>query len=575
MLKTIPSGMILKLGDYLPAVEKRIEELEKIDFVNRLWAKDPSLWKDDPKAQEDIRQALGWLEAVPRMQERLGELSQFAQEVRKAGLGQVVHMGMGGSSLAPLTFKEIFAGQTDGLPLMILDTTDPATIRKIEESFPLERTLFIVASKSGTTAEPLAFGEYFYYRLREIKGERAGQNFVAITDPGSYLGELARKRDFRKVFWGYPDIGGRYSALSPFGLVPATLMGLSLKKILERTRRMIERSRPQENIHHNGGAVLGAILGELALQGREKVPLFLPKSIRALGLWLEQLLAESTGKEGKGILPIEGEPWGSPPDYQKDRLFVFYHLQNEKGGAEENFLKELERIGQPLIIIQMNDYLDLFPEFWRWEIATATAGAILKINPFDQPNVQESKEITNSFLKQVQQGGKLPEAQPTLKEGPLSFFSPWPGKDGQGLLSSFFKQRQPDSYLALLAFLPEEPGVNNLLQFIRQKVLNHFHLATTLGFGPRYLHSTGQFHKGGPNKGLFLMLTMEERGDVSIPNYPYSFGALKMAQALGDLEALKKHGRPALRIHLGFEIEKGLESLIRVMEKLWAATNNS
>ncbi|MGB9700471.1 MAG: hypothetical protein ACPL5I_13935 [Thermodesulfobacteriota bacterium] len=567
MLKNNLPGMSLKLGSYFPLINRRMKELNEINFVSRLWSKDPTLWgKDDPQAQKNIASSLGWLDVVSKIRDKVREINQFAQEILKSGFKQVVHMGMGGSSLAPLTFKKVFSPKASGLPLVVLDTTDPTTIRKIEKNYPLEKTLFINASKSGTTVEPLAFGEYFYFKLKEIKGERAGENFVVITDPGSYLEKVARERQFRKIFAGFPDIGGRFSALSPFGLVPAALLGLDLEKILETANRMMMACSAEKDIEQNEGIILGTILGEMAGQGRDKLTIFLPQPLSSFGLWLEQLLAESTGKEGKGILPIVNEPLGVAESYKEDRLFISYHLQGEFEGTLEQLLNDLEDRKDPIVVIQMRDYFDLFAEMWRWQIATATAGAILQINPFDQPNVQESKENTNSLLKELPKEGKLPTAKPSLKEDSLEFYGMGPGESAQELLQNFLDTRQPGDYFSLLAFLPEEAIIIEAMQMMRRLVRDHLGLATTLGFGPRYLHSTGQFHKGGPNKGLFMMLTAEDKEDIPIPYRPYTFGTLKMAQALGDLEALRRHGQRVLRVHLGSHIESGLEALIEIIK---------
>jgi len=565
--------MSLKLGDYFPLINKRLKELQEMNFVSRLWSKDPTLWKkDDPQAQKNIAQSLGWLDVVSKMRDKVEEINQFTQEILRSGFKKVVHMGMGGSSLAPLTFEEVFSPKASGLPLVVLDTTDPNTIRKIEKTHPLEETLFINASKSGTTVEPLAFGEYFYFKLKEIKGERAGENFAVITDPSSYLEKVAKERKFRKIFAGFPDIGGRYSALSPFGLVPAALLGLALEEILDRATKMVEACSPAKDIYQNEGIILGTVLGEMASQGKDKLTIFLPQSLSSFGLWLEQLLAESTGKEGKGILPIDNEPTGKAESYKEDRLFVFYHLAGEANSPLEKLLTALEDAGQPILIIQMKDCFDLFGEIWRWELATATAGAILQINPFDQPNVQESKENTNSLLKELPKEGKLPIATPTLKEDSLEFYSMWPGESMQELLQNFLGTRQPGDYFSLLAFLPEEAQIKEAMQMIRRLVRDHLDLATTLGFGPRYLHSTGQFHKGGPNKGLFMLLTAEDKEDVPIPNQAYTFSALKMAQALGDMEALRRHGQRVLRVHLGTQIESGLEKLVETIKKVLSSS---
>jgi len=561
------SDQILNLGPYMAAVRARLKRLEEEEFSPRLWQKDPSLWKEDPKHQLVIRNALGWLDVVGKMEKNLEDFSQFTANIKASGFKHIVHMGMGGSSLAPLTFQRAVPRPSGGLPITVLDTTDPATILRIERSVPLGETLFIVASKSGTTAEPAAFGEYFYAKVKAIKGPQAGENCVAITDPETPLVKLAQERGFRRIFWGCQDIGGRFSALSHFGLIPITLMGLNVGELLSRAKQMVQACSPSLPLGNNPGIILGAALGELALQGRDKLTLILPESISSLGLWLEQLLAESTGKEGKGILPVDGELIGEPPIYGQDRVFVYIHLAEEKDERFERSVKELQKTGQPVITIQMNDRLDLVQEFFRWEIATATAGAILQINPFDQPNVQESKDNTYRFLAKVRQEGRLPDYLPTLQEDPLSFFTDEKGEKGRDLLKAFLAKAQPGDFFALQVYLPDEPETTKALQIIRRQIRHRLGLATTMGYGPRYLHSTGQFHKGGPNKGLFLQMTADDREDALIPGSPYSFGTFKMAQAMGDLEALKAHGRRALSVHLGKNITEGLEILIRIIEE--------
>ena len=561
------TGQILNIGRYNAAVKERLRSLEEEQFSRRLWRKDPSLWKLDPENQKIISNALGWLTVVEKMKKNLDDLRQWVTEVRDAGFRHVVHMGMGGSSLAPLTFQRIFPKIQGELPVTVLDTTDPATILKIEREIPIRETLFINASKSGTTAEPLAFGEYFYAKVNDLKGNRAGENFVAITDPGTPLVKTAQERGFRRIFPGCEDIGGRYSALSPFGLVPIAMMGINVGELLSRALRMVRACGPAVPMLENPGIVLGAVMGELALRGRDKLTLFMPESIIPFGLWLEQLLAESTGKEGKGILPIDNEPPGIPSNYGEDRLFVSIRLQDEVDEALEHFIRELQQAGQPVITIQMDDRLDLAPEFFRWEVATAAAGAILRINPFDQPNVQESKDNTNRLLDRVRQDGKLPEVTATLKEGPLSFYTTEKAQNAKDLLKTFLAQARPGDFFALQAYLPEGPPITQALQTMRKHLRDRLGLATTLGYGPRFLHSTGQFHKGGPNTGLFLQLTADDAEDAAIPGTSYTFGLFKRAQALGDLEALKKHGRRVIRVHLGADIIHGLEALSQFFKK--------
>lgn len=557
---------MLSLGAYQAAIQERIASLTQARFSARLWRKDPSLWKIEPENEAVIRNALGWLHLAEKMEEQLDILSDFVAEVRAAGLRHVVHMGMGGSSLAPLVFQRTFAAPRDALPLTVLDTNDPATILNIEREVPIAHTLFIVASKSGTTPEAVAFGEYFYAKVKALKGDRAGENFVAITDPGTPLADLAQERGFRRVFLNFPDIGGRYSALSYFGLVPAALMGLDIAELLIRALRMMHACASCVPVQDNPGVVLGAAIGELARRGRDKVTFLAPEPIATLGMWLEQLLAESTGKESTGILPVAGELPGDLSAYGKDRFFVHIRLRDNFDDPFRRRVEALREAGHPVVTIQMDDRLDLGQEFFRWELATATAGAILKINAFDQPNVQESKDNTNRMLEELRQTGKLPDHPPTLTEEPLRFYAPEQAEDAKDLLRAFFAQGRPGDYIALQAYLTETPDAEQALQAIRLRLRDSLHLATTLGYGPRFLHSTGQFHKGGPNTGLFLQLTADDVEDAPIPGAPYTFGMFKRAQALGDLDTLRKHGRRVMRVDLGVDVGQGLTALGQAIE---------
>jgi glucose-6-phosphate isomerase len=549
------------LGPYAEAVQARLDRMAKEDFGPRLWRKDASLWKKGQKDQQGIPEVLGWLEVAATMADRVAEIAAFAQEVRQAGLAYVVHMGMGGSSLAPLVLQRTFPAGPQGLPLTVLDTTDPATISQIEHQALVEKTLFIVASKSGTTAEPLAYMDYFYAKVKEAKGKKAGENFVVITDPGTPLNKTAKDRGFRHAFLNFPDIGGRYSALSYFGLVPATLLGLDVGGFLDRALTMQHACGPEVPVKDNPGLVLGAILGELGLKGRNKVTFVVPEVIASLGMWLEQLIAESTGKEGTGLLPVAGEKLGDPAVYGDDRLFAYFRLAHEEEEHQEKAVAQLGAAGQPVVTIEMADRLDLAQEFFRWEIATATAGAILGINAFNQPNVQESKDNTNRLLKEMEAEGRLPEEIQSLAEGPVSLYVQ--GEAAPTVvetLRSFLGQARPGDYVALLAYLTEDSAVELALADLRHTLRDQLRLATTVGYGPRYLHSTGQLHKGGPNTGIFFELTTDEREDLPLPARPYSFGVLKHAQALGDLESLRRHGRRVMRVHLHDEASHGLET---------------
>ena len=551
----------VNLSGYEKDVNDRIALLEREQFCARLWRKDASLWKADAETQKSIRDALGWLHVAENMEANLDGLIRFTSEIKAAGFRHVLDMGMGGSSLAPLAFQHSFDVSENGLRLIVLDTTDPDTIRKIEREVDLSKTLFIVASKSGTTAEPLAFGEYFYAKVKALKGDRAGENFVAITDPDTPLVKTAKERKFRRTFLNFADIGGRYSALSYFGLLPAALMGVDVGELLIRALRMTHACASCVPAHLNPGLSLGAALGELGRQGRNKVTFIVPRSIATLGMWLEQLLAESTGKEGRGILPVSGEPLGDPSVYGNDRVFVYLRLKSQTEDSLERGVAALREAAHPVVTIELNDPLDFGQEFFRWEIATATAGSILGINPFDQPNVQESKDNTNRLLETVRTQGELPEEKPALVEAPLSLYAPKAAGTIVETLRGFLAQARPGDYVAIMAYLTEDSAIEKALQAIRLRLRDSLRLATTLGYGPRFLHSTGQFHKGGPNTGLFLQLTSDDAGDLPVPGQPYTFGIFKRAEALGDLEALRKHQRRVIRIHLGADVGKGLAAL--------------
>lgn len=555
------------LGEYESAVKHRVDQLEEEQFSSRLWRKDPSLWKKDPGDQKVITNALGWLHVAEKMEENVAELIDFAAEVRSAGLAQVVHLGMGGSSLAPLVLQRTFEPGAGGLPLTVLDTTDPASILDIERANPLEDTLFIVASKSGTTAETRALADYFYHWTSTHTIPPVGDNFVAITDPGTLLADLAGDLEFRRLFLNYTDIGGRYSALSYVGLVPAALMGLDLDDMLNRALRMVHACASSVPAQENPGVVLGAALGELALHGRDKVTFLVPESMAAFGMWLEQLIAESTGKEGKGIVPVAGEPVGAPLVYGDDRFFVYFRIKDQLDKALDKLVEDLEDAGHPVFTIQLDQPLDLVQEFFRWEIATATAGSILGINAFNQPNVQESKDNTNRLLAEVEEEGYLEEQEPDLVEDRVGVYAQELAPSLAETLAEFFSLAKPGDYVALMAYLAEEPATHRALQQIRVTLRNSLHLATTLGYGPRFLHSTGQLHKGGPSTGLFIQITAGDTDRPRVRNAPYTFDVFKRAQALGDLDALKRHGRRVIRIHLGVDVERGLAKLKEAVEE--------
>ncbi len=562
----------LSLGHIQSNFEDRLLQLHQAQFLRRFWRKDASLWKHSNEQQELIRNMMGWIHVAEKMEENLPEILDFVDEVRVAGFRQVVHMGMGGSSLAPLVFQRTFSHGENGLPLEVLDTTAPETLQRIEANVPLKETLFIEASKSGTTAEPLAFGNYFFEKLKKLKGARAGENFIAITDPGTPLVNQANQRGYRRVFVNFPDIGGRYSALTYFGLVPATLMGIDTSELLARALRMLHACSECTRENENPGLVLGAAMGELATHHqRNKVTFLMPEGIKTLGMWLEQLLAESTGKESSGLLPVAGEPLFAAEEYSPDRFFAYLRLEGEVDQAQEKLAAELERLGHPVATIHLSDRLDLGQEFFRWEFATAVAGSILEINPFDQPNVQESKDNTNKLLKAIEEKGKLPEENPVLVESPLSLYAAEAGENLAEAINVFLNQANEGDYVALMAFLPEEESVTKVLQEIRSHITKASHLPTTLGYGPRFLHSTGQFHKGGENNGLFLQLTWHQTKDVPVPGKSFTFGQFQNAQARGDLQALLRHERRVMRIDLGSDLTGGLDALRKVINQAVAA----
>jgi transaldolase / glucose-6-phosphate isomerase len=559
------------LKGYEQPVREVVGRLVKEDFGSRLWRKDADLWKKESGEKESIRQGMGWLHVSEKMEENLPTLTAFAHEVWDAGFQQVVHMGMGGSSLAPMVFARTFQPGQGGLPLTILDSTDPGTILRIQSQIPLKDTLFIVASKSGTTAEPGAFERYFYEQVKAVKGSRAGENFIAITDPGTELERLAKEKSYRRVFQNFPDIGGRYSALSYFGLVPAVLMNLDVSELLVRSLRMARACDMSIPVEQNPGLVLGAVMGGLARQGRDKVTFIMPPLMSTFGMWLEQLLAESTGKKGTGLLPVAGEPLGTPSVYGEDRLFVYFQLKGWPNQDLENGVQMLRQAGHPVVTIQLDDLLDIGQEFFRWEIAVAAAGAVLGINPFNQPNVQESKDNTDRLLNEIKRTGKLPTQEPALVEGPMKFYAKDHFRTANEALQKFLEQSQPGNYVALMAYMTENAETEQTLQTMRLLIRDRLRIATTVGYGPRFLHSTGQYHKGGPNTGLFLQIVSQNQQDVPIPGESYSFGMFKQAQALGDLQSLIQHGRRVQQIELSEDINRGMTVLEEVEEHALAS----
>lgn len=556
----------MQLGEAQAAIDAKIQEFNAKNFAEGFWQKDATLWTQDAEAQQSVRSFMGWLRVAETMVKAVPEIEQFVHEVKAAGFKHVVVMGMGGSTMAPIVFKESFPMGENGLPISVLDTTDPGTVKQIEESVPLAETLFIVASKSGTTAEPLAFGDYFYDRVKQIKGDKAGENFVAITDPGSKFVTSATEQGYRRIFLNFPEVGGRFSALTYFGLVPAALHGISIGDLLARAIGMMRACGAYGAGGQNPGLELGTALGVLAEQGRDKLTLVVPQSLSDLGLWLEQLLAESTGKEGKGILPVAGEPLLEPNLYGHDRVFVYVGYESEADAANRSKLQALQQAGHPVITILMKDALDLGAEFYRWEVATAVASAVFGINPFDQPNVQAAKTATDRLMKVVEQEGQIPQKEaPKVTENGVAYYTAVSGNDAAEVLQNFFAQAKPGDFLNVQAYLTESPAMNESLQQLRAQVQEQLHIATTSGYGPRFLHSTGQYHKGGPNTGLFVQFTVDHPQDLPLPGRSYTFGTFKNAQAQGDLEALQQNDRRTLRVHLGADAEQGIKTMLAAL----------
>ena len=516
-----------RLGSYRSIVEDELARLRGLDAVGRVWRGDHTLWKSSP---DEITDRLGWLTLPEEMRAEAPSLADFADEVRRDGYAHVVLLGMGGSSLGPEMLRQAF-GSAPGCPeLTVLDSTVPGWVRAVADRIDPARTLFLVSSKSGTTIEPNVLYDYFRGLVDDAVGsDRAGRSFAAVTDPGTALEELAHREGFRRVFHGNPDVGGRYSILSSFGLVPAALVGIDVEKMLDRAARMRDACKAADP-HDNPGAALGAAMGRLALEGRDKLTIFASPSIAGFGLWVEQLVAESLGKEGRGIVPVAGEAPLGPDAYGDDRLFVHLRLEGDDNELVDVTLEDLARSGHPVVRLDLDDLFDLAAEVFRWEFAVAVAGAVLRVNPFDQPDVQAAKDMTNSVLAEFESSGELPGAPDTM-----------PAPDLLSLV-------RPGDYVAIMAYAHQTPELDAAVDGLRRALMTRFRVATTMGYGPRFLHSTGQLHKGGPNSGVFLQLVEDTGADVEIPGRPYSFGVLASAQALGDLRALQAAGRRVSRL---------------------------
>jgi glucose-6-phosphate isomerase len=536
------------------AIAARLTSWTADRVAERLWAKDGSLWAASGKPAEEVAAWLGWLDLPEAMSERVEELEHLARGIREDGYRRAAVLGMGGSSLAPELFSRVF-GFADGIELRVLDSTHPDAVRGFRSWASAQRTIFCVSSKSGTTTEPNAF--------HAAMGEVApALDFVAITDPGTALEDLARSQEFRAIVSAPPDVGGRYSALTVFGLVPAALDGVDLRGLLERARDMA-RACHAPDAAANPGLALGAAIGEAALAGRDKLTILTSPRLAAFGDWAEQLIAESTGKAGRGIVPVVGEPMADVERYGDDRYFIFLTLADDPHSELGRLAGELMDRGHAGQHIEISDPLALGGEIVRWELATAAAGIVLGIDPFDQPNVQESKDATRALLEAYRADGSLTTPMPIVAEPGLAVTGD-PGPLGDtpvtvdGAVTRLLDiTRAGRDYFAILAYLPPDPEIGDRLQAVRGRIRDATGAATTLGFGPRFLHSTGQLHKGGPDSGVFLQITADPSKDLPIPGWAESFGTLIAAQALGDLDSLQKRGRRALRLHLG-DVAEGL-----------------
>lgn len=564
-LKTQSWRESAKLGAYEPIVDLALAKIAEDGIIHRIWSLDYTVWKPNPT---EISNRLGWLHIAEKMEENVQRLDDLAEIIHDAGYTSGVLVGMGGSSLAPELFIKSFGGVKDGEKqqqrqyppnLSVLDTTDPDAISSRLNSLDLKKSFFIVSTKSGGTVETLSLFKFFYGKVAEAVGiEKAGEHFIAITDPGSGLADIAKQCNFRTIFLNDPNIGGRYSALSYFGLVPASLAGVDVKKLLDRAVTASVASESSVEPKDNPGLWLGTIIGELAKKGRNKLTIITSPKIASLGNWIEQLIAESTGKEGKGILPVVGEPLGKPEVYGDDRFFVYLRLDGEN--SRDDGIVALEKAGYPVVRMELHDIYDIGREFFVWELATAVAGYLIRINPFDQPNVESSKAITREIVSNYASKGTLPVEQPAIIVDGIKIYgnASSSAKSAGEALAMFLRQAKPKAYVALQAYLEPSSETDKVLEAIRTKIRDSTKLATTVGYGPRFLHSTGQLHKGDSGKGLFVQLTTSEpKQDLEIPDEPgsrsssISFGVLKAAQVIGDRKALLNAGRQVICFDLG------------------------
>jgi len=552
------------------AFDAEMEAWRRDGRIRRLWAGDKSLWTGT-----DEDKWCGWLDIVEPELDDIGRLQKFAAETKRRGFSDIVVLGMGGSSLGPEVLGDTFGPQTGWPRLRMLDSTDPAQIAALERAVDLGKTLFVVSSKSGTTLEPNIFMAYFLDRADAAQGkDKVGEHFVAVTDPGSPLEQRARQLHFAHIFHGVPSIGGRYSVLSKFGMVQAAAMGLDVGRFLNTAHQIVRTCGPDVPPAENPGVQLGIALGIAATRfGRDKVTIITSSGIADLGAWLEQLLAESTGKRERGLIPLAGEPLATPEHYGSDRFFAYLELDGQFDPSQRRAVEALERAGHPVARIRVKDIWHIGQEFFRWEIATAVAGSIMGIDPFNQPDVEASKEKTCALMDEYEKTRRLPDETPLFQEDRLALYAD-PRNAAElgrhitlsGYLKSYFGRVREGDYVALLAYIERNTANTQVLTAMRTGIRDNTHAATCLGFGPRFQHSTGQVYKGGPNSGMFLQITCDDPVDIDVPGHSYSFGVVKAAQARGDLEVLVERGRRAMRVHLK-DVDAGLAALARAMDE--------
>jgi glucose-6-phosphate isomerase len=560
-------------GRFEKVYQAQLSQLKQAQAISKIWAHQPELWKRDAEHARVIGNRLGWIGVLDAMQAQAPAIEEFVRGVLAAGLRNIVLLGMGGSSLAPEVYSLIFPPAADGRKFFVLDSTDPGAVLQVERAIHLRESLFITASKSGATIETLSQTLYFQTRLDHSGAGPSGEHFIAITDAGSYLDQLATEYAFRQTFLNPSDIGGRYSALSLFGLVPAALWGADIRGVLNSAIEMRDACGPQAPAESNPALALGALLGASALEGADKLILLTTPRLAPLGNWIEQIVAASTGKEGKGIVSVAGDIAPPMEVMNEGCVVAALRLDGENSAALDATVGALRARGVPMAEIHLRRETDLGAEFFKWELATAIAGAVLQIDPFDEPNIAESKSNTSRILNEFQATQRLPIGKPLVTESGLEVYFEGGGQRGLTilglgeLLRAFLGGRAPGEYLAVLAYLPRTPETQGRLDALRELLGSKLKVPVLLGYGPRYMHSIGQLYKGGPATGRFLFLTAAKTKDVSIPGAKYTFGQLEMAQALGDLESLGKRGRPVLRLHLAEGEQAGLEAVWRVMEQ--------